>query len=282
MARIYYVGDWAVMLGPVFAETPFNHACKGVELFNYGHWLKNALESTGEHQCTSVPTWDFYRMGPGEFEKVIEEYDIFVFSDVEAKNFQLAPQFFDRSRFGKVLSFPDRVRLIVEAIHAGKSAMFLGGWLSFTGEMGKGGWGRTRLAEVLPVECLPYEDLRESTEGFLSRLTNTNHPATTGLDLATMPPCLGYNIVKPRAGCPVLATWSGWDDPMLAVGEFGAGRVLAYTSDPAPHWGCNFVYWQGYADFWSRLCRWVAGETSPKIKQPHFARPRDGQIAHTP
>ena len=24
MARIYYVGDWAISLGPVFAETPFN------------------------------------------------------------------------------------------------------------------------------------------------------------------------------------------------------------------------------------------------------------------
>ena len=45
MAKIYYVGDWAVMLGPVFAETPFNYAAKGTEIFNYGKWLKAALES---------------------------------------------------------------------------------------------------------------------------------------------------------------------------------------------------------------------------------------------
>lgn len=43
MARIYYVGDWAVMLGPCFAETPFNYAMKGTEIFNYGTWLKAAL-----------------------------------------------------------------------------------------------------------------------------------------------------------------------------------------------------------------------------------------------
>ena len=36
MSKIYYVGDWAVMLGPVFAETSFNYAFKGTEIFNYG------------------------------------------------------------------------------------------------------------------------------------------------------------------------------------------------------------------------------------------------------
>jgi uncharacterized membrane protein len=28
--------------------------------------------------------------------------------------------------------------------------------------------------------------------------------------------------------------------------------VLCYTSDPAPHWGCNLVFWKKYADFWLR------------------------------
>ena len=39
-------------------------------------------------------------------------------------------------------------------------------------------------------------------------------------------------------------------DPMLATGNFGAGRILVYTSDPAPHWGCNFVQWDRYNAFW--------------------------------
>ena len=56
MAKVYYVGDWASMCGPVFAETPFNYAFKGLEMYNYGTWLKEALESSGEHQVTSVPT----------------------------------------------------------------------------------------------------------------------------------------------------------------------------------------------------------------------------------
>jgi uncharacterized membrane protein len=257
MAKIYYIGDWAVMLGPVYAETPFNYAYKGTDVFNYGRWLKGALESTGDHEVTSVPTWEFYRLGPGEWERILDEQDVVIFSDVEAKNFQLAPAFFDRAKFGKEpLTFPDRVRLTVEALESGTHMMFLGGWLSFNGEMGKGGWGRTRLREILPCHCLEAEDLRESTEGFVPQPVNASHPILGGIDTATMPPILGYNAVKPREGCEVVLEWPE-GDPALMVGQFGTGRALAYTSDPAPHWGCNFVYWEGYGRFWDNALRWL-------------------------
>lgn len=62
MARVYYVGDWAVLIGPSFAETPFYHAPKGLEIFNYGTWLTNALELTGKHTVKSVSAWDFYKL----------------------------------------------------------------------------------------------------------------------------------------------------------------------------------------------------------------------------
>ena len=59
MARIYYVGYWAVLTGPWFAESPFQNAMKGIDVFNYGNWLNEALESNGEHEVTSVPSVDF-------------------------------------------------------------------------------------------------------------------------------------------------------------------------------------------------------------------------------
>ncbi len=258
MKRVYYIGDWAVQLGPVYAETSFNHAPKGLDVINYGHWLLDAIESTDEFTVKSVPTWEFYHMQPGGFERVLEEYDIIIFSDVEAKNFQLNPSFFNRQLFGtRVLTFPDRTRLTVEAVRSGKHVMFLGGWLSFNGELGKGGWGRTRLREILPVTCLEHEDLIESTEGFVAEPAVRRHPILQRLQLTTMPPVLGYNRVLPRDGCTVIARWSGSTDPAIAVGEFGQGRVLAYTSDPAPHWGCNFVFWKQYARFWLNACRWL-------------------------
>ncbi len=50
MAKIYYVGDWAVLTGPVFAETPFNYAHKGLDIFNYGK----------QRGCQTL--WQFYNM----------------------------------------------------------------------------------------------------------------------------------------------------------------------------------------------------------------------------
>lgn len=250
MAKIYYVGDWAVLTGPVFAETPFHYSHKGLDIFNYGIWLKNALESSGLHQVESVSSWDFYnKLGPGDYEKILVDYDILIYSDVDAKLFQLSPSFFDREKFGqKPLIFPDRIRLSHEALLNGTHFMFLGGWYSFTGELGKGGWGRTRIREMLPVVCLDYEDLVESTEGF-----SFDHCSTKARELFMLencPPILGYNQVFTKAGAEVLLRFRETGDPALAIMQQGKGRSLAYMSDPAPHWGLNFVYWKHYADFW--------------------------------
>lgn len=254
VAKVYYVGDWAIMTGPVFIETPFYQSSKGAEIFNYGKWLKDALESTGRHSVESVPAWDFYnRLGPGDYERVLEEYDVLIFSDIDAKLFQLAPSFFDREKFGtRVLTFPDRIRLTGEAVRRGKGIMFLGGWYSFSGEHGKGGWGRTPLRHVLPVRCLKFEDLIESTEGFSAQATAIGKKLYRGIDLGTMPPFLGYNKTSPKKGAEILLRVKETGDPLAVRGRFGRGRVLAYTSDPAPHWGCNFIFWERYADFW--LC----------------------------
>ena len=261
MAKIFYTGDWAVLMGPMFAESPFNYEYKGIDIFNYGEWLVNALESDGRHQVKSVPAWDFYKLGPGEYEKILEEYDLLIFSDIEAKNFQLAPSFFDRGKMGKgVLTFPDRTRLTVKAVNNGKSAIFLGGWLSFSGEIGKGGWGRTRLREILPVTCLSGDDLVENTEGFYAETKPGQNKWFDGLDIDSFPPILGYNQVVPRDDCEIVLTVRDSGDPLLAAGRFGKGRTLAYMSDPAPHWGCNFVYWKHYNDFWLKCLDNLLGE----------------------
>ena len=251
MAKIYCIGDWAVLMGPMFAESPFNYEYKGLDVFNYAEWLVKALESDGRHQVTSIPAWDFYKMEPGEYEKILDEYELLIFSDIEAKNFQLAPSFFDRKKFGnEILTFPDRTRLTVEAVHNGIPVMFLGGWLSFSGELGKGGWGRTRLSEVLPVTCLTGEDLVESTEGFYPKVTRGKEKWLHGIDINSFPPILGYNQVIAKDNCETILSVKETGDPLLATGQFGKGRTIAYMSDPAPHWGCNFVYWKHYNDFW--------------------------------
>ncbi|MFM9019745.1 MAG: glutamine amidotransferase, partial [Sediminibacterium sp.] len=167
-------------------------------------------------------------------------------------------KFFDRSKFGKeILTFPDRIRLTVEHVQQGGRYMFLGGWYSFTGELGKGGWGRTRLAEILPVRCMDIEDLVETTEGFSMEITEEGKQICPSLNLDGCPPILGYNKTFIKEGSTVIARFRETGDPAIVIGSTGKGKVLAYTSDPSPHWGCNFVYWDGYADFWQALAKLV-------------------------
>ena len=73
MAKIYYVGDWAMMLGPIFAESPFNYEFKGTELFNYGKWLVDAIESDPQHTIVSVPAWEFYKLSPEAYPEILDE-----------------------------------------------------------------------------------------------------------------------------------------------------------------------------------------------------------------
>jgi uncharacterized membrane protein len=212
--------------------------------------LKNALESNGENEVNSVPEWDFYKLRPGQYEKILDEYEVIVFSDVEGKLFQLCPDFFNRDEFGKkILTYPDRLRLTLNAVRAGKGLMLLGGWYSFTGEIGKGGWGRTLLREAMPVKCLDFEDLVESTEGFYPEITPEGKKIF-GDSFDNIPPILGYNQTNEIPEGKVLIRVKGTGDPLVAVRQQGQGKVLAYTSDPAPHWGLNFVYWKHYNDFW--------------------------------
>ena len=55
----------------------------------------------------------------------------------------------------------------------------------------------------------------------------------------------------------MIANFKETGDPAIVLQTFGKGKVLVYTSDPSPHWGCNFVCWDGYALFWQILANLV-------------------------
>ena len=72
------------------------------------------------------------------------------------------------------------------------------------------------------------------------------------------PALLGYNQLVAKPAAEVLARCG--DDPLLAVGQHGAGRSAAFASDCAPHW-CppGFMDWPGYDPLWANLVRWLGG-----------------------
>ena len=130
-----------------------------------------------------------------------------------------------------------------------------GGWYSFGGELGKGGWGRSRLHDLLPVVCLQSDDLIESTAGFPVRCSLPDDPIVRGIDWSSLPALLGFNETRLRDGCRAVVEIGdqGIWYPLLAAREYGKGRVTCWTTGASPHWGINFMKWPRYADLWKQV-----------------------------
>jgi uncharacterized membrane protein len=59
-------------------------------------------------------------------------------------------------------------------------------------------------------------------------------------------------------------------DPVLAAWTFGAGRVVAFTSDSGRRWGRKWSEWQGFGRFWSQAIRWTSGsENRDRFRVEH-------------
>ncbi len=253
--RIWHVGNWCIHIGQKYVESPFEAPSKDVEVLNYARLFVEALEATGA-EVISQPSWELYHMSPEAFDERLRWATTIVFADVETKCLMLHPDFFQRAKWGdKPLVFPDRFDLLREWVRKGGHFHMNGGWLSFGGELGKGGWGRSRFHDALPVECLQHDDLIESTAGYSVRCVVAEHPSTRGIDWSTLPALLGFNETRIRQGsdCIIEIENQGAWHPLLAERRLDSGRVTCWMTGASPHWGMNFVKWHHYQQFWSQL-----------------------------
>ncbi|MEZ4825177.1 MAG: glutamine amidotransferase [Bacteroidia bacterium] len=253
--RIWHVGNWCIHVGQTYIESPFEAPSKDVEILNYAAPFVEALRAIPDTEVISQPSWELYRMSPEAFEKRLEWATAIAFGDVETKCLMLHPDFFTRAKWGdEPVTFPDRFDILRDWVAKGGHFHMNGGWLSFGGELGKGGWGRSRFHDVLPVVCLQHDDLIESTAGYQVR-ANTSHPMASGIDWDTIPPLLGFNetSVRPSAEAVVEIENLGKWHPLFAVHSFGKGKVSCFTSGASPHWGINFMKWARYDQFWRQV-----------------------------
>jgi hypothetical protein len=149
----------------------------------------------------------------------------------------------------------------------GKGLIMLGGYHSF----GPGSYGKTPLADVLPIVIKPEEDqpfggkVMEEFHLPAAKLIPTGRHYLTRMapdaenDAAwkSLPPLLGANRfagVKPSAR--ILAETQS-KAPLLVEQSYGDGRVLAFAGDSTWQW-----WMQGRQDehrrFWRQIVLWLA------------------------
>lgn len=256
--NIWHVGNWCIHTGNEYIESPFLSAKKNVEVRNYALPFVEALQGIDGAEVISQPSWELYSMSPEEFDQRLQWAKVIVFGDVETKCMMLHPDFFDRAKWEEgYVTFPDRFRLLKKWVENGGHFHMNGGWYSFGGQHGKGGWGRSLFADALPVKCLETDDLFETTEALATRVVQSNHPALDGIDLGSIPPLLGFNETRPRSECGTVIDieFAGKWYPLFAEWGVGSGKVSAWTTGASPHWGINFVRWHHYQQFWQQVFR---------------------------
>lgn len=250
MSKILYAGDSAIIL---------MHGLEGVEVYSLmdqvwdaGKYLQGALESSGHTVKRMLSHEAMYQLP--ETAEQFAKYDVLILSDIGHDTVILYPG----ERRNAVPMGPNRMKEIVKYVKNGGNLIYLGGYFTYQGHHGQGRWYNTPVAKILPVKILPIHDDRiETPEGAVPRILLPNHPILDGIPTNEMPMFMGYNQTKPREDADLLAVIGDDDDPFLACWTVEKGRVVALTSDAAPHWGSDFVRWPYYKQFWSQVIAWL-------------------------
>lgn len=212
-------------------------------------WLKAALEKGG-YEVTFMPNHLCTEEFPFTMEE-LKEYDIVILSDIGANTLLLPTPTFTKS-----IKMPNRCNLIRDYVMDGGALIMIGGYLTFSGVDAKGKWQDTAVQDVLPVGVLSVDDRMEHCEG-IRPVTIKNHEILNGID-EEWPEILGYNKTTPKDNAELIAIVGG--NPFIAVGSYGKGKSIAFTTDCAPHWApeefCNWKYYDklfcNMADFLSK------------------------------
>ena len=77
-----------------------------------------------------------------------------------------------------------------------------------------------------------------------------------GLD--SLPPLDGYVLTSPKGGLSQLVLSAPENDPLLAAGQSGLGRCVAFTSSADGRWAASWLTWGGFNRFWEQTIRWVS------------------------
>ena len=189
-------------------------------------------------------------------------YDGFIIGDVPADAFT-----------------PQQLQEIAVCCNRGAGLMMTGGRENF----GQGGWGKTVLAPLFPIELPPENQQLTDPQKMLPARDGLSHyvmqiaaPDQNRSRWDQLPPLSGANLLVPRqASLAQELAVSDSGHPLLIGQTVGASRVLAFAGDTTWQWSM-----QGYSEehtrFWRQTIFWLTRkETDDESPVWVLANPRD-------
>ncbi len=181
---------------------------------------------------------------------------------------------------------------LAQRVREGMGLLMIGGWESFTGANRE--YTDTALKDILPVVMAREDDRVNCFGPCLIEKTN-NHPIVNSLPFDKAVPGIGgFNRVTAKSDAAVILCARMFKacrqsetfgfvpaseaQPLLVIGSYGKGRVMAFATDVAPHWvgglvdwGCSRVNAQApganpievgnwYARLLANMVNWTAGK----------------------
>ncbi len=212
-------------------------------------YLREAIVAAG-YEVVYLPN----HLASADFPYTVEEmqeYACIIFSDVGSNTLLLPDTVFYEGN-----KKPDRLAVLRDYVEKGGGFLMIGGYMSFSGIDAKARYGRTAVADILPVRCLNFDDRAEHPEGVYPE-KKQEHEVLAGLP-DKWPHFLGYNVTHVCPDGEVLMEING--DPFIATRKYGKGRTAVFTSDCAPHWGSpDFINWAHYSRVWGNLLTYLCG-----------------------
>ncbi|MEN6357272.1 MAG: VWA domain-containing protein [Armatimonadota bacterium] len=155
-----------------------------------------------------------------------------------------------------------KITVTAVAIGDGPHVPFLKGVAYY----GKGGYYLAqRAADLKAIFTKDVMTISKSLvieEPFTPR-ADPSSPELGGIDLASMPPLLGYVATSAKPAARV-AIASQKNDPIFVTWQYGLGRSAAFTSDCKARWAARWLTWPNYNKFWAQAVRSTMRKSASK------------------
>ena len=141
-----------------------------------------------------------------------------------------------------------------------------------------------RFYEVTDPEKLPQIFIKEAQvvrraliveETFTPKISFSVNELIKGI--SALPQLDGYVLTGPGTGLSQTVLKSKQGDPVLATGQFGLGRVVAFTSSVDTRWAAQWTTWSNFKGFWEQAVRWC-GKSATASDCEIFADVQDRRV----